>query len=213
MGDRAVGIDLGASAIWAVAAERDAAGGWTIVAGDVFAAGELDRAVQWCGGAVVAIDAPARRSEGLHSTDERLAAKFRRARCAAVALRLEGHAVAWISPADGEEVAGWMQVGFDLWRAFAAVGAPAPLEVFPHAIFAALLGRRPANKLTVDGRRTRLEVLHQYLGLPSTAELWGHDAIDAAAAALVAAQRLDGVAREVRCGEHGGPGMWQPAAT
>ena len=48
-----------------------------------------------------------------------------------------------------------MQVGFDVW---AAVG-PGALEVYPFGVFASLLGRRPANKLTVTGRRQRLATL------------------------------------------------------
>jgi hypothetical protein len=100
-----------------------------------------------------------------------------------------------------------MQVGFDLWD---ALGGD-PLEVFPFGAFTALLGRRPANKLTVVGRRQRLGALSAELDLPPTATVWGHDAIDAAVAAVVAAQHADGRAVRVACDHPDGSVMWQPA--
>ena len=174
---------------------------------EVFAADELSQVAAWCDGATVAIDAPGGLSEGMHHDDEGVAAKFRPARCAEVALRRAGIAVAWISPGPGQPVPPWMQVGFDLW----GVLDGAALEVFPFAAFTALLGRRPANKLTVVGRRQRLEVLARELELPSTAAAWGHDAIDAAVAAVVAAHHVEGRAVRVACDEHEGSVMWQPA--
>jgi hypothetical protein len=122
-------------------------------------------------------------------------------------LRLHGIAVPWISPSPGELVPPWMQVGFDLW---AALGGDA-LEVFPFGAFTALLGRRPVNKLTVAGRRQRLAALAAHLQLPATAPAWGHDAIDAAVAAVVAAHHVDGRAVRVACDDHEGSVMWQPA--
>ncbi len=212
MAGRAVGIDLGASAVWSVAAEQGT-GGWSVVGAAVHGIDELDDVVAWCEGATVAIDAPGGLSERLHLDDTALAAKFRLARCAEVALRRDGHAVAWISPSAGQPVPAWMQVGFDLWAAFAATrsGDELPLEVFPHAVFTALLGRRPPNKLTIAGRRARLAVLEEHLLVPPTAVAWGHDAIDAAAAAVVAAHRVEGRARLLRCPDHDGSVMWQPA--
>lgn len=207
MEPRAVGIDLGAAAIWCVAAERGAGGGWAVAGAEVFAADEIDDVVAWCGGGVVAIDAPGGSSERQHLDDTAVAAKFRPARCAEVALRLDGHAVPWISPGPGDPVPPWMQVGFDLWSALDGQ----PLEVFPFAAFTVLLGRRPVNKLTVAGRRQRLAVLADHLALPSTAAAWGHDAIDAAVAAVVAAQHVDGRARRIACADHDGSPMWQPA--
>jgi hypothetical protein len=202
-----VGIDLGASAIWAVAAERAPGGRWAVGGAEVFTATEVTEVVAWCGGATVAIDAPGGPSEGRHRIDERVAAKFRPARCAEVALRIHGIAVPWIAPGPDDPVPPWMQVGFDLW---AALGGEA-LEVFPFGAFTALLGHRPANKLTVAGRRQRLAALAAHLELPPTAAAWGHDAIDAAVAAVVAAQHADGRAVRIACDDHEGSAMWQPA--
>lgn len=201
------GIDLGASAIWAVAAERGAGGRWAVAGAEVFAVDELAALTGWLGEATVAIDAPGGPSERRHLADDRVAAKFRPARCAEVALRLAGVAVAWVAPGPDDPVPPWMQVGFDVWT---AVG-PGALEVFPFGAFTALLGRRPANKLTVTGRRQRLSVLAGELVLPDTAAAWGHDAIDAAVAAVVAAHHVDGRAVRVACGCEGGSVMWQPA--
>lgn len=203
-----MGIDLGASAVWAVAAERSAGGRWSVAGAEVFAATELAEVAAWCGEATVAVDAPGGLSEGRHHGDDRVAAKFRPARCAEVALRLHGIAVPWIAPAPGDPVPPWMQVGFDLW---AALGDH-PLEVFPFGAFTALRGHRPANKLTVAGRRQRLGALDAALGLPATATVWGHDAVDAAVAAVVAAHHADGRAVRVACDHPDGSVMWQPAA-
>lgn len=202
-----MGIDLGAAAIWAVAAERSVEGRWAVTGAEVFAAVELGEVAAWCDGATVAVDAPGGRSEGRHHGDERVAAKFRPARCAEVALRLHGIAVPWISPGPDDPVPPWMQVGFDLW---AALGGEV-LEVFPFGAFTALLGHRPANKLTVAGRRQRLAALGGALDLPATASVWGHDAVDAAAAAVVAAHHADGLAVRIACADHNGSVMWQPA--
>jgi hypothetical protein len=204
---RVVGIDLGASAIWAVAADRSTGGRWTITGAQVFAAAEIEEVVAWCASATVAIDSPGGRSEGRHHDDQRVAAKFRPARCAEVALRLHGIAVPWISPGPADPVPPWMQVGFDLWSALDGEA----LEVFPFGAFTALLGHRPANKLTVAGRRQRLAALAVPLQLPTTATAWGHDAIDAAVAAAVAADHADGRAVRVACDDHEGSVMWQPA--
>jgi hypothetical protein len=206
MVQRVVGIDLGASAVWVVAAEPSGERRWAVTGAEVFAAAELAEVAAWCSGATVAVDAPGGRSEGRHRADERVAAKFRPARCAEVALRLHGIAVPWISPGPDDPVPPWMQVGFDLWDALDGD----PLEVFPFGAFTALLGHRPANKLTVPGRRQRLAALADHLDLPLTATAWGHDAIDAAVAAVVAAHHADGRAVRVACTDHDGSVMWQP---
>jgi predicted nuclease with RNAse H fold len=203
VGRRAVGIDLGADVVWAVAAD-----GATIVEGAAFGTDELDDLVAWCDDAVVAVDAPAGPSEGRHVGDTTLAAKFRPARCAEVALRRAGHSVAWVTPPDGP-YARWMEAGF---RVFAALDRLGPLEVFPYAVFAELLGGRPPRKQTLAGRRARLGALAARLELPESSQLWGHDGIDAAAACLVAVEFARGDARRVACDDHdGGSAMWLPA--
>lgn len=193
---RSVGIDLGASVLWAVAAE-----GGTVVDGRAFAADELDALADWCGEASVAIDAPAGPSEGLHLGDETLSRKFRPARCAEVALGRAGYWVSWVTGAPPFKP--WMEVGFRVYEALDHLG---PIEVFPHAVFCELLGAKPPPKLSLAGRRARLSVLD----LPVGAELWGHDGIDAAAACVVAAQYAEGRARPVRCDDHEGSVMWMP---
>jgi hypothetical protein len=195
---RAVGIDLGAHVVWAVAAEHG-----RIVDGAAFGVAELDALAAWCGDATVAIDAPAGGSEGHHVDDETLAAKFRPARCAEVALRRYGYAVSWVTAAGPHPP--WVEAGFAVYAALAHLS---PLEVFPHAVFSELLGGRPPPKQTLAGRRARLSVLD----LPVGAELWGHDGIDAAAACRVAIDHTLGTARAVGCDDHeGGSLMWLPA--
>lgn len=205
MGERSIGIDLGASAVWAVAADSG-----RVVEGRAFGPSELDELTAWCGDATVAIDAPGGPSEGAHLDDATLADKFRPARCAEVALRRAGYAVSWITGAG--PFPAWVEVGFSVWQ---ALGHLDPLEVFPHAVFAELLGHRPPPKQSLAGRRARLDVLRAALpGLPVGAELWGHDGIDAAAACVVAAQHRAGRARAVSCPDHdGGSVMWLPEAS
>jgi predicted nuclease with RNAse H fold len=206
---RVLGIDLGASAIWSVAAERGR-DGWLVTGGAVHPPDEIRSLVAAHPGATVAIDAPGGPSERLHLADDGLARKFQVARCAEVALRLDGYAVSWVAPGPDDLVPGWVQVGFEVWATFRAAGTE-PLEVFPHAAFAVLLGRRPPNKQTVAGRRARLDVLGGHLVLPHPARLWGHDAIDAAIAAVVATHHVEGRARRLTCADHETSAMWQPA--
>ena len=151
----------------------------------------------------VAIDAPAGPSEGYHLDDATVSAKFRPARCAEVALGRAGYWVSWVTGAGPH--AAWVESGFAVYAALAHLS---PLEVFPHAVFAELLGGRPPKKQTLAGRRARLSVLD----LPPGGELWGHDGIDAAAACRVAIDHSRGRARAVGCDDHeGGSVMWLPA--
>jgi hypothetical protein len=194
---RAVGIDLGAHVVWAVAAVDG-----RVVDGATFGDDELDGLAAWCGEAVVAIDAPAGPSEGRHVDDTALSTKFRPARCAEVAMGRAGYWVPWVTGAGPH--ATWVETGFAVYAALAHLEL---LEVYPHAVFGELLGRRPRNKQTAVGRRERLAALE----LPPFAELWGHDGIDAAAACLVATDRTRGRARAVGCTDHeGGSVMWLP---
>jgi hypothetical protein len=204
MAARAVGIDLGAQVVWAVAAEDG-----RVVDGETFGvdADELARLRAWCGdGAVVAVDAPAGPSEGHHVDDATLGNKFRPARCAEVALGRAGYWVSWVTGPGPFKP--WMEVGFAV---YAALDDLSPVEVFPFAVFAELLGRRPPRKDRPAGRRARLDALATRLDLPATAALWGHDGIDAAGACVVAADLAAGRARRVACADHGGSAMWLPA--
>jgi hypothetical protein len=197
---RAVGIDLGASAVWCVAAEDG-----RFVDGRVFAVDELDALRRWCGDAAVAIDAPAAPSEGHEHVDQK-PGKFRRARCAEVALARAGHWVSWVAPGAAGPFRPWMAAGFAVWEALAGRER---LEVFPHAVFRELAGVSLARKTTLAGLRQRAALLDW---LPPGAELWGHDGLDAAAACTVATDFVAGRARRLACADHPeGSAMWLPA--
>ena len=152
----------------------------------------------------VAIDAPSARSSGPHAADAALSRKFRAARCGEVALgRDVGIWVPWVSPPDGAPLAPWIAVGFALFAAM-----PDAVETFPHAVFRTLAGgaRIPA-KSTPEGLHRRVELLRGAGMAEPTLPLWGHDGLDAAACALVAA---DPAARAITCG-HDGSAIWLPA--
>lgn len=76
------------------------------------------------------------------------------------------------TPANEAEAPTWMRKGFDLYRRLKELGfrfyqqreQPGPrvmLEVHPHACYAALLGRRPFLKHTLEGRLQRQLVLYR----------------------------------------------------
>jgi len=157
---------------------------------------------------VIAIDAPAQLSGAPHAGDETLSPKFRAARCAEVALgRAQGIWVSWVAPA-GPPLPGWMAVGVGLHRRLAPRAAV--IEVYPHAAFHLLAGRRPAKKQSAAGMRERVELLTA-AGVVPPDEGLSHHAIDALAAALVARDRLAGCAHAVGCG-HDDSLIWLPAA-
>ena len=205
-GRTGVGIDVGASRLHAVAL-RD---------GVVLATAVLDvepaGVVEWVRSlktAVerVAIDAPSALSTGAHRDDTGLAPKFRAARCGEVALgREHGVWVPWVSPPIGApQVAGWIVAGLALFDALGGAGFDA-VETFPHAVFRTLAGAKVPPKSTPAGVARRVELL-QAAGVDDVSlPLWGHDGLDAAAAALVAA---DPSARAVTCG-HDGSAVWLP---
>ncbi len=200
---RVVGMDVGARRLHAVALDGRA----TVVGVATLLADDRDAVLAWTRGAdAVAVDSPDRWSTAPHRTEEELPPKFRTARCAEIALaRDRGIWVPWTTPT--EPVAGWIQVGIDV---FAALGELEPVETYPHAVFRVLAaGRRLPRKQTHSGALARVELLEQArLSAPSL-EMWSHDALDAAAAALVALHRAGGTAVEVSCG-HDGSAMWLP---
>ena len=155
----------------------------------------------------VAIDAPSALSAGAHAEDAALAPKFRAARCGEVALgREHGVWVPWVSPPVGaDEVAGWIVVGLALFEAFGVAGIDA-VESFPQAVFRSLAGGRVPAKSSAEGLARRVELLRGAGVVEATLPLWGHDGLDAAACAVVAA---DPLARAVTCG-HDGSAIWLP---
>lgn len=216
---RWIGIDLGASAVHAVALAGPAR--TPRVAGSrLFESHDLEGLVDWAAGAGrIAVDAPDELSTAPHGADGSLSPKFRRARCAEIALgRSEGIWVPWVTPDDPSRVPGWMRVGFAVWAALREAGHE-PLEVYPAGVFRLLAGRVPPKKTTVTGLHERIRALSAHVALPDGIEMWSHDGVDALAAALVAAWSTDGRSRPVghpraRCEGSGarcdGSAIWVP---
>lgn len=158
---------------------------------------------------LVAVDAPSALSSGAHARDAALAPKFRAARCGEVALgRERGVWVPWVSPPSGAPgVAGWIRVGLAVFEALADAGFVA-VETYPHAVFRSLAGGTVPAKSSAEGLARRARLLREAGLEEPTLPVWGHDGLDAAAAALVAA---DPAASAVTCG-HDGSAIWLPAA-
>lgn len=207
MSGAGVGIDVGASRLHLVALADDG----RVLSAAVVPTTELAEAVAFCAGigpVRVAVDAPSALSSLPHADDTSLAPKFRAARCGEIALGREaGVWVPWVSPPVGAtDVAGWIGVGLALFAALADVDLPA-VETFPHAVFRSLAGgaRVPA-KSTPAGLARRVELLEASGVRERTLPLWGHDGLDAGAAALVAASPEPHV---LTCG-HDGSSIWLP---
>jgi predicted nuclease with RNAse H fold len=200
------GIDVGARRLDAVAVDDEG----RVLDSVVVPAADVEGLVAWVRGAgAVAVDAPDAWSTAPHAGDEDLAPKFRSARCAEIGLgRVEGIWVPWTTPVEAAPGT-WIDVGVCLFAALRDAGHR-PLEVFPHATFRVLGGgRRPPQKQTVEGVRTRAALLRAAgVSAPAMAS-WGHDALDAASAALVALHHARGTARAVTCG-HDGSAIWLP---
>lgn len=202
-----VGIDVGARRLDGVALDDEG----RVLDTVALPASEIAAVVDWANGAAaVAVDAPDAWSTAPHGGDDRLAPKFRSARCAEIGLgRLEGVWVPWTTPVEPAPGT-WIHVGVSLFGALRAVGHE-PVEVYPHASFRVLAGgRRPPAKRTAEGRRVRAGLLRAAGVAGPGVESWRHDALDAASAALVALHRTRGTARGVTCG-HDGSAIWLPA--
>ena len=204
-GVRVVGIDVGTRQLHAVALDGHA----RVVDVEVLDAARLDDAVAWVAGArAVAVDAPDRWSTQPHAADEDLSPKFRTARCCEIALAREHRIwVPWVTPTRPGD--GWIRVGIDLFDALRTAGHE-PVEVYPHAVFCVLGGCRPPPKQQRAGAQARIGLL-EAVGLDASwLPMWSHDALDAAAAALVALDHANGEARSATCG-HDGSALWLPA--
>lgn len=189
--DDVVGIDVGASRVHAVRLDPAR----HVVDARDFEAGDVDAVVAWAAGAgVAAIDGPDAPSVGAHADDTTLAPKFRAARTGEVALgRHHGLWVSWATP-PALPAGGWMAVAAALHSALTAAGCEA-LEVYPHGAFRELAGgARLPSKRTADGRARRAELLAAEIVGAESISPASHDALDAAAAAVVAADRRAGVA-------------------
>lgn len=206
---RFVGIDVSADACYVVA--LDSRGG--VIDGSVVANGaDILTAVGTA--TAVAIDAPDRPSTSKHAGDASLVRKFRTARCAEIALfRTAGFAVPWPTPPAGIGAAPWMLHGFTLWARMRAAGH-VPLEAYPYAVFRRLGGTPLPPKSRRDGREARVGLLRAAGITDPSLALWGHDGLDAAAAALVALLAHQGRAHAVTCphqdGAWDGSAIWLP---
>ncbi len=156
---------------------------------------------------IVAIDGPPAPSAAPFAEDATVSLKFRRARGCEVELgRRRG---IWVSFATGPEpLTGWMAEAAHVHELAGDLGHRA-LETYPYAIYRTLLGRRPAKKTTGSGTMDRVGALRS-VGVDHDAlAMWSHDALDAAAAAVVARQHLDGNADAVTC-VLDGTSIWLP---
>jgi predicted nuclease with RNAse H fold len=211
---RALGIDLGASALHLAVLEGEGPAGLRIRAAATVAATDLEAVIAAAFGLdAVAIDAPAAPSAAVHRDDEAISRKFRIARCGEIALGEQARIwVPWVTPPEPEAVPEWMRVGFSVWDALAAAGHE-PIEVYPAGVFRVLAGHVPPKKTTPAGRRARIGLLAPAIDLPVGIDHWSHDGLDALAAALTAHRRATGLARA--CGHDGptcdGSAIWLPA--
>jgi hypothetical protein len=203
----AVGIDLGATAIYAVSVVVES---MSVVDARVFVPYGLDALVEFCAGSsAVAIDSPGGPSLGAHRTDPTLPPKFRTARCSEVASweAPDVPAVPWTTPEASVVPPSWMATGFRVWQ---ALGHLRPMEVYPYACFYRLNGStRPPSKQKLEGRLRRIELLGSRLVLPLGIEMWSHDGLDATVAALAAAEGRDGADLVPhQCARHDGSELW-----
>jgi predicted nuclease with RNAse H fold len=215
---RFVGIDVGAAVLHCVVLDQDrrltegrAVPSEAVTGAAAEAAAEAATELEALtrGAAAIAIDAPAQLSTAPHAGDTALAPKFRLARCCEIALgREHGLWVPWPAPTPAAPVPGWMRVGLELYQALASA-ARQPIEVWPHAGFRALAGRTLPPKRSIAGIHQRAALLRGAGIAAEGMQLWSHDAIDAALAALLALRAHEGTAMPVGCG-HDRSAIWMP---
>ncbi|MFO0888763.1 MAG: DUF429 domain-containing protein [Isosphaeraceae bacterium] len=200
------GIDVGARRLHLVGLDPRLG----LLKAEVLGAGELGRLPSLLDGALVAaIDAPDRLSTAPHQWEPGLAPKFRSARCAEIALgRQFGIWVPWTTPTGGP-VAGWMGVGFRVFEILR--GLVRAIETYPHGVFRRLAGGPIPRKQTAEGRAARIRLLGAAGIDEPSLRPWRHDALDAAAAALVTHDRHLGRAVPATCG-HDASAIWLPPA-
>jgi predicted nuclease with RNAse H fold len=175
----------------------------------VFAADEIDDLLEWSeAAAVVAVDAPAQLSRGLHRDDVQLAPKFRVARCCEIALGREHRIwVPWVAPLE-QPRDGWMAIGLRVFALLRGVGLRA-IEVFPYAGFRALNSGGPLPKKTTPvGTQARNALLRSARVETSVRS---HHFVDALLAAVVARDYARGNAEAVTC-RHDDSVIWLPAS-
>lgn len=160
-------------------------------------------------GCPVGIDGPAGPSQAPYADDPDVSRKFRPARGCEVQLgRRRGIWVPWVTPRAGAEIPPWMAVAIGVHDRVAAHGL-VPLETYPHAVFVALTGARPPRKTTPAGLAVRADALRAAGLIAAHLEMWSHDALDAAACAVVAHAHQRGTAVAIG-DERDGTCMWMP---
>lgn len=202
-----LGIDVGATCLHCVAIGDD---GVPVDARVVDSTDISSLAGEFRSARVVAIDAPSALSALPHvdDPDTKLSKKFRVARCAELALgREHGVWVPWVTPSSGPASA-WMETGFSVFAEFQSTDADV-IEVYPHAAFREVAGRLPPKR-TAAGLTARVNALKALGVTQGSLDMWSHDGLDALMAALVARDRANGRAVEVRCG-HDDSAIWLPA--
>ena len=213
MTTRALGIDLGASALHLAVLAGDGPVGLVVRNAVTVDATDLDAVVQLAVDVdSIAIDAPAAVSTAVHRDDETISRKFRIARCGEIALGEQARIwVPWVTPPDPTPVPEWMRVGFSVWDALTSAGH-APIEVYPAGVFRVLAGEVPPKKTSLAGRRARIDLLAGAIDLPVGVDHWSHDGLDALAAALTAHQCATGRARACAHDEPtcDGSAIWLP---
>lgn len=209
------GVDVGSRALHCVGLNEN----YEVAACAVFDPDDVAQTCSWMEeAAVIAIDAPAELSIGAHlnDPDTKLSSKFRRARCAEVALgRQHGYWVPWVTPT-AVDPGTWMAVGLELHDAVRRATPATVIEVYPHACFGMLAGGAVLpKKNSAAGTARRVELLRQRGLTARCLEMWSHDALDATVAAVTAVQCYAGQAIEVVCAkasgcEPDGSRMWLP---
>lgn len=133
----------------------------------------------------VAVDAPAELSTARHARDVTLSPKFRRARCAEIALGHDHRVwVPWVTPTE-PPASDWISHGLELFRVLRAAGVDT-IEVYPHAGFRVLGGSPIPSKRTAAGIAARAALLRRAGVAESTLEMWSHDGLDALMGAVIA---------------------------
>jgi Protein of unknown function (DUF429) len=203
-----VGIDVGADRLHIVGLRAD----YSLAVSEVVDPddlGALRSVLEGLTPCSVGIDGPPSPSNAPFANDKTVSTKFRNARGCEVVLGREFGI--WVSFATGPEpLVGWMKVAADV-HAMAQSISHSALETYPYAVYRLLIGHRPPKKSTAAGISARVTALTARGIIEPTLALWSHDALDAAAAAIVAVDHSNGIATRAYCSEDD-TSIWLPSA-
>jgi predicted nuclease with RNAse H fold len=203
-----VGIDVGADRLHIVGLRADYSLALSAVI-DPDDLGALRSVLEGLTSCSVGIDGPSSPSAAPFANDQTVSTKFRNARGCEVVLGREFGI--WVSFATGPEpLTGWMKVAAEVHAAAHATRHIA-LETYPYAVYRLLVGHRPPKKSTAAGISARVDALRARGITEPTLALWSHDALDAAAAALVAVDHSKGIATRAYCPQDDTT-IWLPGA-